>query len=104
MKHLILVLLIILLSVGCSGPKSKQASLDKKALPCLKDQESFEIAMSCLRDNGYTKWKEYKSTYVYDSCGMYWGYPLVASCSYIFIEHEGDKIKSYNLEAALDGV
>lgn len=103
MKFITLLTITIFL-FGCAGSQTKQARLDKKARPCLETETKLEKAMSCLKDNGYKKWREYKSTYIYDSCGMYWGYPLVASCSYIFIEHGGGEIKSYKIKAELDGV
>ncbi len=101
---LVALLTITLFLFGCAGPETKQARLDKSARPCLEGESKLDLALTCLKDNGYKKWRQYKATYIYDSCGMYWGYPLVASCSYIFIEHEGNQIKSYRVKAELDGV
>lgn len=101
---LVTLLTVTLFLFGCAGPQTKQARLDKNAKPCLESQSRLDAALSCLKDNGYKKWREYKGTFIYDSCSMYWGYPLVASCSYIFIEHEGSEIRSYKIKAELDGV
>jgi hypothetical protein len=102
-KHTVVISLVALLC-GCASPESRKATLNKKAEPCLANTKQLDAALVCLKKQGFKEWREYRNTTLYNSCGMYWGYPLVASCSYIFIEHEGNAIKSYSLKAELDGV
>lgn len=102
-RHAVAIFLAVLLC-GCVAPESRKATLIKKAEPCLSSTKELNVALICLKKQGFKDWREYKNTTLFNSCGMYWGYPLVASCSYIFIEHDGNAIKSYSLKAELDGV
>ena len=104
MKIFTLLLIVAMLLVGCVSPESRKVTLAKKAEPCLKEASGLNKSLSCLKDKGYTDWVEYKNTYRYHSCGPYWGYPFMASCSSITIEHSDGEIKSYNLWSGLDGI
>ena len=104
MKKMIIYVSLALLITGCAGSETKKAKLIKKTESCLSDEVNLDTALACLKGKGYKEWRQYKNATTTKSCGAYWGYPLVASCSGIVIEHEGNKIKSYHLWAELDGV
>ena len=103
-KNIFFLIVVVFCLSGCVGPESKKAKLTKNAEPCLSGIAELDKALACLNKKGFKEWREYKNTMLFNSCGMYWGYPLVASCSYISIEHEGNTIKFYSLKAELDGV
>lgn len=98
------IFIVISLLMGCASPPTKLARLEKKAEPCLKGKAILATALVCLEKKGYDDWYTTKNSHSYSSCGMYWGFPFIASCSYITINHDGVKIKSYKLTAELDAV
>ena len=104
MQKLAAYMLCLLILSGCVGPETKRERLEKYAEPCLSGQNNLDVAMSCLKRTGYSQWQQHRDVFLYKSCGLYWGYPLVASCSGINIESQGNNIKSYKLWAELDGV
>jgi len=104
MKLFTLLLLTTIFMLGCASPESRKDALLKKAEPCLHEVSDLNESLSCLKGKGYIDWTQYKNTYRYHSCGPYWGYPFMASCSSITIEHSNGQIKSYNLWSGLDGI
>ena len=105
MKIRIVYLVTTLLVLGgCISPETKEARLARAAEPCLVDETKLNEALACLKAKGYKEWHKYGNARSHQSCGPYWGYPLVASCSGIVIEHQDNEIKSYKLWAQLDGV
>ena len=104
MKKLALYAFMSLFLFGCVSTETKQARLSKNADPCLLNETKLDIALLCLKSKGYKEWYQDKYNVSYHSCGPYWGFPFVASCSGISIQREENKIKSYRLWAEYDAI
>jgi hypothetical protein len=108
MKHQVVFIVVGSLLTGCVGPDTKNQDLHAKAEPCLEDQKNLEIAVSCLKSRGYRNWKkgprDGNEYIVHQACGLYWGWPFVASCSYIQIVYRGNEILDYEFSTNLDGL
>ena len=102
--HLFFIVFTSISLCACISPQTKEAHLARVAEPCLENETELDKAISCLEAKGYKRWHHYRNAHSLRSCGPYWGYPLVASCSGIIIEHQDNEIKSYKLWAELDGV
>jgi hypothetical protein len=102
-KSSYLLIIAVFLS-GCISTATKETRLQRKAGPCLENQDDLDTALTCLESQGYGSWYKDKYTVSSSSCSPYWGFPFVASCSGIQIQREGKKIKSYNLWAEYDAI
>jgi hypothetical protein len=107
-KLMINRVLIIILSVymltACVGPEAKKEKLAQLAKSCLKIDDDIRKVIGCLKEKGISDLNKYNNTLNYKSCGAYWGYPMVASCSGLVLEYSEGKLIDYKIWAQLDGV
>lgn len=96
--------LTIFILAGCVSPATREARLVNSAHPCLENELRLRDAMQCLEERGYSEWYKSKGRNSFSSCGLYWGFPFMSSCSGITIYHEDGVISSYDIKGFLDGI
>lgn len=100
----IIVFVHCLFSPGCTNPGARRERLEARGSECLIVGDEIEEARECLARKGVECFGGYGGPESFQSCGAYWGYPLVASCSGIIFAVENGKLIEYKVWGETDGL
>lgn len=103
MKALMLVVLVSLGLAGCFSPQSRKAEMERIGEACMSSNAEMADVIPCPNKHGVELGDPLHGEYSSVTCGPYWGWPFLASCSGLRVKAVSGRVASWEPWAYLDG-